>query len=120
MPSQLQVQTYASYSRRKTQQPLHVASLQDTLLERVTGANPLPADGAYIRLGAQKTVPKSNLWTASTAGSYCHCWTVLAKALLTTSTSDSARFFARWQPGCRGCEVRRCVMKFKSSVPGIG
>ena len=58
MPSQLQVQTYASYSRRKTQQPLHVASLQDTLLERVTGANPLPADGAYIRLGAQKNSPE--------------------------------------------------------------
>ena len=58
MPGQLQVQTYASYSRRKTQEPLHVASLHDTLLERVTGANPLPVDGAYIRLGAQKNSPE--------------------------------------------------------------
>ena len=57
-PWQLQVQTYASYSLRKVHEPLRVASLQDTLLERVTGANPLPADGAYIRLGAEKNSPE--------------------------------------------------------------
>ena len=58
LPYQLQVQTYAHYALRKMREPLRVASLQDTLLERVTGANPLPTDGAYIRLGAQKNSPE--------------------------------------------------------------
>ena len=54
LPRQWVVQTYASYSLRKSPNPLTVTPLADALLERVTGCNPLPADGGYIRVGVQK------------------------------------------------------------------
>lgn len=57
-PQQLIVKTYASYSLRKTQHHLREINLVDALLERVSECNPLPADGAYIRVWAQRSSPE--------------------------------------------------------------
>ena len=57
-PQQLIVKTYASYSLRKTHHHLRQISLVDALLERVSGCNPLPVDGGYIRLWAQRNSPE--------------------------------------------------------------
>lgn len=57
VPRDLLLRIYATANLRKQGEPLRVVPLVDALLERVTGWNPLPVDGARIRLGVQKNSP---------------------------------------------------------------
>lgn len=57
-PQDLVVQTYSSYSLRKSPEPLTSRPLNERLLERLTGCDALPREAAYVRVSAQRNSPQ--------------------------------------------------------------